>query len=142
MNPAAPRWHEKTRTRFFVGTDAFTFTDGPGAGVHRLDVGAGGIPASFAVLDDHAQAVELIYARHPLIGSSPRRWVFVFVRVVAGDRVHITCPACGRTSYHPMDRQHGWCASCSGYTQLGAHEHQAGQPGAGRGTPETRLSAG
>lgn len=28
----------------------------------------------------------------------------------------ITCPACGKTSYHPEDIRHGWCSSCHAYT--------------------------
>ncbi|MFM9563269.1 MULTISPECIES: hypothetical protein [Streptomyces] len=27
-----------------------------------------------------------------------------------------TCPACGRTSYHPADKQHGYCGACHAYT--------------------------
>ena len=28
----------------------------------------------------------------------------------------ITCPVCGRTSYHPIDIAEGWCANCNDYT--------------------------
>lgn len=28
----------------------------------------------------------------------------------------ITCPACGARSYHPTDRQEGYCARCNAFT--------------------------
>lgn len=28
----------------------------------------------------------------------------------------ITCPQCGRTSYHPMDIKEGYCGACHDYT--------------------------
>jgi ribosomal protein L37E len=28
----------------------------------------------------------------------------------------ITCPRCGRTSYHPEDIRWGYCGSCHSYT--------------------------
>lgn len=28
----------------------------------------------------------------------------------------ITCPQCHRTSYHPRDKEMGWCANCRAYT--------------------------
>ena len=28
----------------------------------------------------------------------------------------ITCPVCAKTSYHPQDIKHGWCAYCERYT--------------------------
>lgn len=28
----------------------------------------------------------------------------------------ITCPVCGRTSYHPTDVDEGWCNACHGAT--------------------------
>lgn len=31
----------------------------------------------------------------------------------------ITCPRCGRTSYHPMDIAFGYCAGCNAYTTVG-----------------------
>jgi hypothetical protein len=27
-----------------------------------------------------------------------------------------TCPVCGRTSHHPMDRKYGYCGACHDYT--------------------------
>lgn len=33
-----------------------------------------------------------------------------------GQRPHITCPTCQRTSYHPEDVRYGWCGHCCGYT--------------------------
>jgi hypothetical protein len=31
-------------------------------------------------------------------------------------RPSITCPVCGRTSYHPNDVEQGYCGNCHGYT--------------------------
>jgi hypothetical protein len=28
----------------------------------------------------------------------------------------ITCPVCGRTSWHPTDVEEGWCGACHGAT--------------------------
>lgn len=28
----------------------------------------------------------------------------------------ITCPRCGRTSYHPKDVEYGYCGNCHDYT--------------------------
>lgn len=28
----------------------------------------------------------------------------------------ITCPECGRTSYHPKDIEHGYCSACDWWT--------------------------
>lgn len=30
----------------------------------------------------------------------------------------ITCPICGRTSWHPTDVEEGWCGACHGATSL------------------------
>lgn len=29
----------------------------------------------------------------------------------------ITCPVCGRTSYHPVDARVGWCSYCEAFTR-------------------------
>lgn len=33
----------------------------------------------------------------------------------------ITCPQCGRTSWHPKDVEHGWCGNCYAFTTPGRH---------------------
>lgn len=32
--------------------------------------------------------------------------------------VAFTCPRCGATSHHPVDREEGYCASCRDWTGL------------------------
>lgn len=39
----------------------------------------------------------------------------------------ITCPVCDMTSFHPMDRQEGWCGHCHGYTHHWWWYAQAGR---------------
>lgn len=130
MNDALAGWYEITRTRFSVGQAEFDFADGPAEGRHMLDVGAGLVPAAYAVMTRPGLDGELVYqrkAQNPGPGWWPaghcRGWAFEFVRAIATPNlVRITCPSCGRTSYHPMDLGHGWCAACSSYTQLGVGE--------------------
>ncbi len=33
-----------------------------------------------------------------------------------------TCPKCHRTSYHPGDELHGWCAGCEAFTGTPQYE--------------------
>jgi anaerobic ribonucleoside-triphosphate reductase len=53
------------------------------------------------------------------------------------DAQGFTCPRCGRTSYHPDDRRHGYCGACHDWT--GTPERFAELPGQlalfGRGEP-------
>lgn len=35
---------------------------------------------------------------------------------LAPARPSITCPRCGRTSYHPDDIAHGYCGACHDWT--------------------------
>lgn len=37
-------------------------------------------------------------------------------RIFTGAHHRITCPKCGRTSYHPEDIKQGWCGNCHAYT--------------------------
>lgn len=32
------------------------------------------------------------------------------------ERPSITCPKCGRTSWHPKDVEYGWCGACQAFT--------------------------
>lgn len=38
---------------------------------------------------------------------------------MATDQPSITCPRCGKTSYHPDDVKQGYCGNCHDWTQLG-----------------------
>lgn len=37
-------------------------------------------------------------------------------RHAAPEQPSITCPICGATSYHPVDRQQGYCGRCHEFT--------------------------
>lgn len=37
----------------------------------------------------------------------------------------ITCPACGRTSYHPVDVMEGYCGHCHAFTSPKLAERRA-----------------
>jgi hypothetical protein len=48
--------------------------------------------------------------------SGPPRPTGEAWRAVSSDAPSITCPVCGRTSYHPTDVEEGWCGACHGAT--------------------------
>jgi len=37
-----------------------------------------------------------------------------------------TCPACGRTSHHPADVEHGYCGACHDFTGNTRRDHETG----------------
>lgn len=111
-------WHEITRTRFRAGMAGFDFVDGPARGHHELDISTTGMPARYVVLQNAALTAETVYVQRP----STIRVYYEFLRDITSDWEHITCPVCGRTSYHPKYKERGWCARCNAYTHLGVRE--------------------
>lgn len=39
----------------------------------------------------------------------------------------VTCPLCGRTSYHPRDVEYGYCGACRDYTSAGSRVVPGGE---------------
>lgn len=46
-------------------------------------------------------------------------------------RSKVTCPVCGRTSWHPEDVRHGYCGACHAHTSPPAHDRTAQGAGGG-----------
>lgn len=80
------------------------------------------LPGGRRLRPDIAAAMAAVPAPHD--DESTLRAFAAFLEVVGpAPRVlaeeGFTCPRCGRTSYRPEDRRHGWCGACHEQTGAG-----------------------
>lgn len=60
------------------------------------------------------EAMHKVVAGHVLDCLDAQGYTIVSKESVS--RPSITCPVCGRTSYHPEDVRFGYCSACAWYT--------------------------